>query len=162
MRQTRRITLGLIPLLLLLCKPVVFAGVEIREFETDQHRQRYQKLIDETRCLVCQNQNLADSNAQLALDLRNIIYGMIKDGKTDKEIVDYLVARYGEFVLYNPPLDRTTFVLWFGPVLLLLLVIFLLINFILKRRRAAPLSLTEEQHQRSQQLLDENDEETKS
>ena len=137
-------------------------GVEIREFENDEHRQRYHHLIDELRCLVCQNQNLADSNAQLALELRNIIYEMIKAGKTDQEIIDYMVERYGEFVLYNPPLDKTTLVLWFGPILLLLLVITLLVKFILTRKQAPPISLTDEQRQRSQQLLSDDDEEKKS
>jgi cytochrome c-type biogenesis protein CcmH len=156
-----RATLSLCALLIIICKPVAFAGVEVREFDSDKNRQRYHHMIDELRCLVCQNQNLADSNAQLAVELRTIIYDMIKDGKSDKEIVDYMVARYGEFVLYNPPLDRTTFMLWFGPILLLVFVIVLLVRFILKRQQAAPLSLTKEQRARSRKLL-EADKETKS
>jgi len=156
-----RSPLLLIGLLLVLFKPVTFAGVEVRKFDNDENRQRYHHMIDELRCLVCQNQNLADSNAQLAVELRTIIYDMIRDGKSNQEIIDYMVARYGEFVLYNPPLDKTTFLLWFGPGLLLLLVIYFLFNVIVKREKAAPITLTDEQRKRSEQLLNE-DEENKS
>ena len=72
-------------------------------------------LSEELRCLVCQNQNIADSNAELAQDLRREIRGMIKDGKSDKEIIDFMVVRYGDFVLYRPPVKATTLLLWAGP-----------------------------------------------
>lgn len=154
MNNTLRVLLSLLAASLLLSKSAAFAGVEVREFDSDKNRQRYHQMIDELRCLVCQNQNLADSNAQLAVELRTIIYDMIKSGKSDQEIVDYMVARYGEFVLYNPPLDRATFMLWFGPILLLLLVLFLLIKTILARQDATPIELTDEQRARSRELLD--------
>ena len=73
-------------------------------------------LSEELRCLVCQNQNIADSNAELAQDLRREIRGMIKDGKSDKEIIDFMVTRYGDFVLYRPPVQGNTLLLWGGPV----------------------------------------------
>ena len=78
---------------------------------------RLQKLSEELRCLVCQNQTIADSNAELAQDLRREVRTMIKDGKSDKEIIDFMVVRYGDFVLYRPPVKGITLLLWGGPVL---------------------------------------------
>lgn len=88
-------------------------------FKTPVHELRYQSLIAELRCPKCQNQNLADSNASIAIDLRNQIYNMLDQDKSDKEIVDYMVARYGEFVLYKPLNNGGTFFLWYGPLILL-------------------------------------------
>jgi len=90
------------------------------EFKDAATEQRYQKLSSELRCLVCQNQSLADSHADLAQDLRNEVYRMLGEGRTDEEIIAFLVDRYGDFVLYRPPVSGTTYLLWFGPVLLLL------------------------------------------
>ena len=73
----------------------------------------------ELRCLVCQNQTIADSNAELAVDLRNQVREMLRSGKTQREIIDYMTARYGDFVLYRPPVKGTTLLLWFGPVVLM-------------------------------------------
>lgn len=95
---------------------------------------RLQKLSEELRCLVCQNQTIADSNAELAQDLRREVRTMIKDGKTDKEIVDFMVVRYGDFVLYRPPVKGITLLLWGGPVALMLLGMFALQRYL--RRRA--------------------------
>ncbi len=81
---------------------------------------RLQKLSEELRCLVCQNQNIADSNAELAQDLRREVRGMIKAGKSDKEIIDFMVTRYGDFVLYRPPVQGNTLLLWGGPLVLLI------------------------------------------
>ncbi|HEY2863059.1 MAG TPA: cytochrome c-type biogenesis protein [Casimicrobiaceae bacterium] len=81
---------------------------------------RLKKLETELRCLVCQNQTLADSNADLAGDLRREVRQLALDGRSDREIREYLVARYGDFVLYDPPLKRTTWLLWFGPFALLI------------------------------------------
>ena len=89
------------------------------QFEQPDQAARYQRLTEELRCLVCQNQNLADSHADLAQDLRNEVYRMITGGQTDRQIVDFMVARYGEFVLYRPPVSPLTWLLWFGPFLLL-------------------------------------------
>lgn len=95
---------------------------------------RLAKLSEELRCLVCQNQNIADSNAELAQDLRREIRGMIKNGKSDKEIIDFMVARYGDFVLYRPPVQGNTLLLWGGPIVLLIVGILALIRY--QRRRA--------------------------
>jgi|LNFM01.1.fsa_nt_gb cytochrome c-type biogenesis protein CcmH len=89
------------------------------EFQDAETERRYQKLAAELRCLVCQNQSLADSHADLAQDLRDEVYRMLNDGKTDEEIVGFLVERYGDFVLYRPPVAGITYLLWFGPLLLL-------------------------------------------
>ena len=94
---------------------------------------RLQALSEELRCLVCQNQTIADSNAELAQDLRREIRTMIKAGQSDQQIIDFMVARYGDFVLYRPPLKAITLLLWGGPVALLLLGIALLRSY-LKRR----------------------------
>ena len=92
------------------------------------------KLSEKLRCLVCQNQTIADSNAELALDLRRQIHEQIAAGKSDDEIVDYMVARYGDFVLYQPPVKATTVLLWAGPALLVLLGFFVLVRMLRARR----------------------------
>lgn len=99
------------------------------------------KLMDiavELRCLVCQNQTIADSNADLAVDLRNQVRQMLKDGKSQREILDYMTARYGDFVLYRPPVKGTTLLLWFGPVLALLAGIAVLVLVLRRRSRLPP------------------------
>jgi cytochrome c-type biogenesis protein CcmH len=82
-------------------------------------QQRLKKLSEELRCLVCQNQTLADSNADLAIDLRRQVESMISAGRSDREIRDYMVQRYGDFVLYRPPMQGNTFALWLGPFAML-------------------------------------------
>lgn len=86
---------------------------------SEVQEQRYKTMLSELRCLVCQNQSLADSNAPLAQDLKKEVYDQIKSGKTDEEIKTYLVSRYGEYILFKPNLTKTTFVLWLGPVIFL-------------------------------------------
>lgn len=135
---------------------VVAAQVfEAREFKDPENAQRYRTLINELRCLVCQNQNLADSNATLAADLRQLTYDMILDGKSDEEIIEFMVARYGDFVLYRPPLKPTTLMLWIGPLLLLVLGIWLLLRQ-LRRRSASPVendALSADERARLERLL---------
>jgi cytochrome c-type biogenesis protein CcmH len=87
-------------------------------FRSELNKTRYQNLVEELRCPKCQNQNLADSNSGIAVDLREQVHQMIEQGKTDQEIVDYMVARYGEFVLYRPQHSTATFLLWYGPFIL--------------------------------------------
>ncbi len=112
------------------------------------------KLSEKLRCLVCQNQTIADSNAELAQDLRRQIHEQIAAGKSDDQIVDYMVARYGDFVLYQPPVKPTTILLWAGPALLLLLGTFGLVRFLRGRRDQgdAP-PLTAEERARAARLL---------
>jgi cytochrome c-type biogenesis protein CcmH len=116
--------------------------------------ERVMNLSRELRCLVCQNETLADSRADLAEDLRNQIREQMKAGKTDKEIVAYLTQRYGKFILYNPPIDPTTYLLWFGPFVLLLAGLFVLFRFVKQRRELIndqPLSTDE--RERAESLL---------
>lgn len=97
--------------------------------------ERLMNLSRELRCLVCQNETLADSRADLAVDLRNEIREQMKAGKTDQEIIAFLTARYGDFVLYRPPVKSSTYFLWFGPFVLLLGGLFLLFRYVKQRRQ---------------------------
>lgn len=89
--------------------------------DTPKQSAQFNHLLRELRCLVCQNQDLADSNAGLAKDLRQEVYQLVKKGQSDSEIIQYLTARYGDFILFNPPVKAVTALLWFGPALFLLL-----------------------------------------
>lgn len=116
--------------------------------------QRLMSLASELRCLVCQNQSLADSHADLAIDLRNQVREQMKAGKTDDEIRGWLTQRYGDFVLYRPPVRSTTVLLWFGPFLLLLAGLAGLGLYLRRRRRAiGQPQITEEEHAQAQALL---------
>lgn len=122
-------------LLMMLLRPALAADPAVFRFEDAGSEARFQALTQELRCLVCQNQSLADSHAELAGDLRREVHEMIKAGKEDREIVDFLVRRYGDFVLYRPPLDPRTAALWLGPIGLLVLAG--LVGYIAVRRRGA-------------------------
>lgn len=89
-------------------------------FESQQQQDRFDQLTQELRCLVCQNQNLADSDAPLAHDLRREVHEMLQSGQSNEQIKQFLVARYGDFVLYRPPVQQNTYLLWLGPLILLL------------------------------------------
>jgi len=115
---------------------------------------RLMKLSQELRCLVCQNETLADSQAPLAVDLRREIREQMKAGRSDQEVVAFLTERYGEFVLYRPPLKPTTYLLWFGPFLLLLFGMFVLYRYVTQRREMiADQPLTADERRRAQELL---------
>lgn len=105
--------------ILLLCSTVA-AAIEIRQFDDPDKQARYERLVEELRCLVCQNQSLADSDADLAKDLRDEVYGIIQSGQSEAEAIRFLTDRYGDFVLYRPPVKPVTLLLWGGPVLVLL------------------------------------------
>jgi cytochrome c-type biogenesis protein CcmH len=96
-------------------------------FQDEVTKIRFQALSKELRCPKCQNQNLADSNSPIAADLRRELYELLQQGKADSEIVNFMVERYGEFVLYRPRVSQLTYVLWFGPVVLILLGIIVVI-----------------------------------
>ena len=116
---------------ILLCSFIAPAAIDVYQFDDPAKEKRFQTLAFELRCPKCQNQNLADSNAEIAQDLRAKIYQMLNTDKSDAEIVDYMVARYGDFVLYEPRVKPHTYILWFGPAILLvfgLLVIFLILR----------------------------------
>jgi cytochrome c-type biogenesis protein CcmH len=126
---------------------------EQRDFENAEQLARYKHLIYELRCLVCQNQNLADSDAELASDLRREVHRMIIEGKSNDEVLDFMVARYGDFVLYRPPLKAKTVLLWAGPFVLGIGGVALLLAQ-LRRRRASPAPLNEDENTRLHALLE--------
>ena len=133
----------------------VQAKIESLEFENDQMRDDYQSLVAELRCLVCQNQNLADSNAELAQDLRKQVYEMLQQGSSRNDVVDFMVTRYGDFVMYRPPVKSTTLLLWFGPVVLFLIALSIVIVFYRKQKQKNEIEITEQQKQRAHSLLDD-------
>jgi cytochrome c-type biogenesis protein CcmH len=112
-------------------------------------------IADELRCLVCQNESLASSHAELAEDLRREVRGLIRAGKSDDEIKRFLVDRYGDFVLYRPEVKPLTWVLWFGPFALLVLALLVLVRYLRRRREQVPAitSLSEADRARAEQLL---------
>ena len=120
--------------------------------------QRLIVIAEELRCLVCQNESLAGSRADLAMDLRREVRTLIKEGKSDAEIKDFLVSRYGDFVLYRPPVKPTTWLLWFGPLLLLIGAVWLLISIIKRnqKQKDAPV-LDAVQRAKAQALLQATD-----
>ncbi len=136
----------------------VLAAIDTYEFKDEGERQRFRQLTEELRCPKCQNQNIADSNAPIAMDLRREIYRMFAEGKSNAEIVDFLVDRYGDFVLYNPPLSSKTLLLWYGPAGLLGLGVLTLGVIVWRRRRsvtsATTTELSAEERERLAQLLD--------
>ena len=114
---------------------------------------RVTNLSHELRCLVCQNQTLADSNAPLAIDLRNQIREQLAAGKSERDVLDFMVARYGDFVLYRPPLKATTLLLWIGPFVFLVVALTLLARYLRRRRIAAP-QLSDAERSRAAKLLE--------
>jgi len=143
-------------ILLLLFPLLVCARVEVYQFDDPAMEARYKKLIEELRCLVCQNQNLADSNAELAQDMRRITYEMVKRGESDEQVITFMVQRYGEFVLYRPPLQSSTIMLWVGPFLILAAAVTVLLIIIRRRAAVQAESLSAEDHERARQLLDDH------
>jgi len=107
------------------------------QFTSTAEEKRFHALVSELRCVMCQNQSLADSNAQIARDLRNEVLELMRQGETDREIKDFLVARYGEFVLYRPQVESKTWLLWFGPALVLLAGGFVVAGLVRRRSSVA-------------------------
>ena len=127
---------------------------EPRSFSRPEHEERYRTLVDELRCLVCQNQTIAESNADLASDLRREVYRMIEDGRSEDDIAGFMVARYGDFVLYRPPLRGGTILLWAGPFLLVAIGLTVLALYLRRRRRAPAAPLDADERQRIQRIFD--------
>src|SRR3989440_10003101 len=145
-------------LIALICISICFALVVVAKDaqpnEDPQIEQRMKNLTQQLRCLVCQNETLADSQADLAEDLRKQIREQMKAGKSDQEILAYLTQRYGDFVLYNPPVKATTYLLWFGPFVLLLAGTFVLFRFLKRRREMIQEQpLTADERKRAEELL---------
>jgi cytochrome c-type biogenesis protein CcmH len=150
--------LSLIPVLLLLlfmAAPPLPAAVTLESFTfpTKAEEQHFKDVIGQLRCLVCQNETLADSDADLAHDLRAEVYEMMKSGKSDQEVIDFLVKRYGDFVLYNPPVKPSTYLIWYGPFVLLAIAALLLMRAVGRQRQVQEPAISEEDRKRLERLL---------
>ena len=132
------------------------AVVEFHQFDNAEQEQNYQTLIAELRCLVCQNQTIADSNADLAKDLRQQVYQMIRSGQSRQDVVDFMTQRYGDFVLYKPAFNVKTALLWLGPALFVLIGLLSMV-VIIRRRKAANQPLSPEQQAHLKALLEEGE-----
>ncbi|MBB1271654.1 cytochrome c-type biogenesis protein [Psychromonas sp. SR45-3] len=155
----------LLPLLLAACM-ILFAqasqaAIDTFEFENAQQEKTFHELTKLLRCPKCQNQNIADSNAELAKDLRNKTYELVKQGKSKDQVVDYMVARFGNFVRYDPPVTPATIFLWLGPLLFIIFGLLVLIRQI-KKQPAKANNLDDQEQQKLQQLLKQHAKDTKS
>lgn len=122
--------------------------------EDPAFERRVTAIAEELRCLVCQNQTIADSNADLAIDLKRQIREQLRAGRTDRQVVDFMVERYGDFVLYRPPLKATTAALWFGPLALGVIAVVTVVVLVRRRRRADPSeALSDSERQQAAELL---------
>ncbi|KJS09689.1 MAG: hypothetical protein VR73_01350 [Gammaproteobacteria bacterium BRH_c0] len=140
----------------LLACSAAFAVIETEPLSSDELNARYRVLTDEMRCPKCQNQNLAESDSPIAADLRGEIRRLLEEGKSNADVADFMVARYGDFVLYRPALQQNTLVLWFAPaamVLLGLLVLVLVIRYHRRRDNQASQPLNREEQQQLNALL---------
>ncbi|WP_420599274.1 cytochrome c-type biogenesis protein [Neptuniibacter sp.] len=149
----------IICMLLLILPLGLQAAIDTYEFEDEATRERFNKLTFELRCPKCQNQNLQDSNSPIASDLRNEIYKMLQAGNDDNEIVDFMVARYGDFVLYRPPVNQMTYVLWYGPAALVLIGVIVVLVISRKKKKIntngedLETHLSDEESQRLKKIL---------
>ena len=145
-------------LILLAMLPIVAGAGEAQPLIADPVlEKRVMALSSELRCLVCQGQSLAESHADFAADMRKKILELMQDGKTDQQVVDFLVARYGDFIRFRPPVKATTVLLWLGPAILVLLALSVLTLTIKKRQqRSASAPLSSEERKRLESLLHEN------
>ncbi|MDH5570835.1 MAG: cytochrome c-type biogenesis protein CcmH [Gammaproteobacteria bacterium] len=132
------------------------------DFNDPQKEARFKKFSEELRCLVCQNQSLADSNAELAMDLRRELYKMIQNEATDDDIVEFMVNRYGDFVLYRPPVKSTTWLLWFGPFVLVFIGLIILFKVIRAVNKGGNAELSTEEQQRLHNMLKNKNEDNLS
>ncbi|HHH43784.1 MAG TPA: cytochrome c-type biogenesis protein CcmH [Gammaproteobacteria bacterium] len=130
------------------------AGLEAFDFSGNVNEDRYKNLIAQLRCLVCQNQSLADSDAELAHDLRREVWELMDQGKSDREVKDFLVARYGDFVLYKPPVKPSTYILWYGPFALLAIGLLVLLRILKSRSKQTDSGFSAEEQERLKKILD--------
>ncbi|WP_330926971.1 cytochrome c-type biogenesis protein [Candidatus Sororendozoicomonas aggregata] len=152
---------SLVAVLFALLSTSAFAVIGSYTFDTPEQEARFFKLITELRCPKCQNQSIADSNAPIAQDLRQTVHRMVLAGDDDQQVIDFMLARYGDFILYKPRLDKKTVILWFGPVVLLLLGLLVLIMIIKHHRRmtrehVSTVPLTSQEQETLDSLLDKN------
>jgi cytochrome c-type biogenesis protein CcmH len=131
------------------------AAIDAYQFDDPEKEALYKKLVKELRCTVCQNQDIGDSNAGLAQDLRRKTYEMVSAGKDEDFVLDYMAQRYGDFVLYRPRLQSNTLLLWIGPFIILIVAVFLLLKFIRRSEDEIPLSETD--RAAAEQLLERDE-----
>ena len=137
------------------------AAESVRSFDSPAERERYYGLLEELRCLVCQNESLASSNADLAQDMRDEVYRLVvREDRSRDAAIDYLTARYGDFVLFRPPVQPTTWLLWFGPALMLVIGATVLGYIVRERRRVDEAGLTPAEQARADRLLRDDEDET--
>ena len=142
----------------LLFSSVAFSSIDALNFSSPQQESDYHQLTQSLRCPQCQNNNIADSNATIAVDMRGKVFELLQEGKSKNDVVDYMVARYGNFVTYDPPMTASTFVLWIAPLLLVLLGVV----FLLRRKPKAQSAvksqdvLTDEDNARLAELLNKD------
>lgn len=140
-----------------LCSVNVNAAIEDYVFENQEHQQQFRQLSDQLRCPMCLNSNLAGSDAPIAADLRAEIYQQILEGRSNDEIIDFMTQRYGDFINYRPPLNRGTFMLWFGPLILLLIGMLVAWRIIRNNQnRPATAGLSTEEQQKLDSILADN------
>ena len=118
-----------------------------------EYEVRYHDLLSELRCLVCQNQTIAESNSELAYDLRFEVNKMLNDGASDSDIIEFMADRYGDFVLYKPLIKPKNYLLWFGPFVFLVLILFLVLKFVGKQKPSSKTELTDEEKQKFDSIL---------
>jgi len=123
-------------------------------FDSPTQEAEFRELIGKLRCLVCQNESLAGSQAELAQDLRKEVYRMMREGQSQDEILGFLVDRYGDFVLYDPPLKPSTYVLWFGPFVIIAIAAFFMVRSILSRKPASDEDISDAERERLRALLE--------
>ena len=145
-----------ITLLFAFISPASAVQIEFHNFKNAQQERLYLALIAELRCVKCQNQNLAESNAELAKDMRDKTYSMVISGKSREDVVNYMTARYGDFVLYRPPLKGKTLLLWAGPPILFFLSIFFLIKYIRKQNKQEAENISDAERESVRDLLKSN------
>lgn len=145
-------------ILLFIClSGTTWAAIEDYEFETQEQRERFNELSEELRCPLCLNANLAGSDAPIAADLRREIYNQIMEGRSDEEIINFLQARYGDFILYRPPVRPGTYLLWFGPPVLLILGFFIVRRTMKKsQEETVEAELSPEERKKLQRILSSN------
>ncbi|OOF41086.1 cytochrome C biogenesis protein [Rodentibacter mrazii] len=144
----------------LLFSSVAFSAIDALNFGSQQQESDYHQLAQSLRCPQCQNNNIADSNATIAVDMRNKVFELLQEGKSKNDIVEYMVARYGNFVTYEPPMTSSTLILWIAPLFLILFGIFFLLQRKPKKQSAVRNDsvLTEEENARLAELLNQKDE----
>jgi len=128
------------------------APIDTFTFKTPAQERMFFKISGELRCLVCQNESISDSNADLAKDLRHDVYVMIEQGKTEKQIIAFMVQRYGDYVLYNPPFKPLTWLLWLGPALIFFLALYFGVRILRAQPRQEEAALNKEELERINSL----------